>query len=137
MFRYKEGESVPVRPHHGLCLAYFQGSGYSEEFTAHMQEMLELFQHNIPVVLTVSTDEICSACPNNGAGACKDRALVEGYDRAVLEKCGISEGERMNFMDFARIVQKQIISPGLRSEICGKCQWDDICRNKKSRWIQQ
>lgn len=99
-----------------------------------MQEMLELFQQNIPVVLTVSTDEICSACPNNQDGFCESSELVEKYDRAVLEKCGISERMTINFTDFAAVVQERIITPGLRSEICGECQWDDICRNKKSRW---
>ncbi len=38
-----------LRPHHGMCLAYFEGKGYSEGFSAHMQEMLELFEKDVPV----------------------------------------------------------------------------------------
>ncbi|MCD7883612.1 MAG: DUF1284 domain-containing protein [Lachnospiraceae bacterium] len=33
---------IPLRPHHGMCLAYFEGKGYSEGFIAHMQNVLEL-----------------------------------------------------------------------------------------------
>ena len=39
----KERQTYPIRPHHGMCLAFFIGNGYSNEFTAHMQEMLDLF----------------------------------------------------------------------------------------------
>ena len=24
-----EGKIIPLRPHHGMCLAYFKGEGYS------------------------------------------------------------------------------------------------------------
>ena len=35
-----EKKRIPVRPHHGMCLAYFIGKGYSEGFSAHMEKML-------------------------------------------------------------------------------------------------
>ena len=38
-----EGKIIPLRPHHGMCLAYFKGEGYSNGFTAHMSEMLKIF----------------------------------------------------------------------------------------------
>lgn len=125
---------LPLRPHHGMCLAYFQGSGYSEGFTSHMEEVLGFLEEGRDVKLTVAADEICSACPNNREGVCKDRLLVEQYDRAVLEHCGLEEGQELAFCEFVKLVQKHIISAGCRREICGECQWDEICRNKKSRW---
>ena len=27
-----------IRPHHGMCLYFFEGKGYSEGFTKHMAE---------------------------------------------------------------------------------------------------
>lgn len=125
---------VPIRPHHGMCLAYFQGNGYSEGFAGHMQEMLDLFEKDIPVKLTAAVDEICSACPNNKKGRCKDEKLVEDYDRAVLEFCGLEEGQELSFMEFIRSVQRDVIEPGHRPEICGNCQWNYICGEKTSRW---
>jgi hypothetical protein len=120
-----------------MCLAYFQGSGYSEGFTKHMGEMLEIFEKDVPVRLTVATDEICSACPNNQEGSCIELNLVKRYDEAVLSKCGLTEGMELGFFEFTKTVQEKIIASGLRSEICGECQWDDICRNKKSRWEEK
>lgn len=61
----QEVQAIPIRPHHGMCLAYFIGKGYSEGFSAHMEKMLGIFRQNVPVKLVVHTDEICSRCPNN------------------------------------------------------------------------
>lgn len=132
--RCKEGNPVPVRPHHGMCLAYFKGYGYSSAFSIHMQEMLELFEKDVPVRLTVSTDEICSACPNNRDGACKDAAHVYEYDKAVLDMCGLSDGTEISFLSFAKTVQNKILRDGSRKNICGTCQWNEICSSQKSRW---
>ncbi|MCD7957742.1 MAG: DUF1284 domain-containing protein [Lachnospiraceae bacterium] len=41
---------IPLRPHHGMCLAYFEGKGYSEGFAAHMQKVLELLTGKISEV---------------------------------------------------------------------------------------
>ena len=49
-----------------------------------MQEMLELFTKGADVCLTVKTDEICSACPNNSQGICEAAEKVKRYDNAVL-----------------------------------------------------
>ncbi|MCD7746473.1 MAG: DUF1284 domain-containing protein [Lachnospiraceae bacterium] len=62
--------SIALRAHHGMCLAYFEGKGYSEGFTAHMQNMLDLFLEEGEngkgprVRLVTCPDEICTACPN-------------------------------------------------------------------------
>ncbi|MCD8014410.1 MAG: DUF1284 domain-containing protein [Lachnospiraceae bacterium] len=64
------GGSIPLRPHHGMCLAYFEGKGYSEGFTVHMQKMLALFLKEGEngkgprIRLVTHPDEICTACPN-------------------------------------------------------------------------
>lgn len=133
MLRKKE-KVIPIRPHHGMCLAYFEGKGYSSDFTRHMKEMLDIFEKNVQVQLVVSGDEICSACPNDRNGECCDKKLVEAYDRAVLEYCEWEEGTILYFKEFAEKVQKNVIDAGYRDKICGNCQWNDICSRKVSRW---
>lgn len=130
-------DTVVLRPHHGLCLAYFIGNGYSETFSAHMESMLHLFLKNIPVRLKLSTDVICLACPNCREGNCISMEKVRQYDRAVLDLCYISEGTKLNFLDFAGIIQDKIILAGVRESICGDCQWNRICSTQKSRWDQR
>lgn len=91
-------KNIPLRPHHGMCLAYFKGEGYSNGFSAHMQEMLDIFQKGAKIQLHADTDEICSACPNNEKGCCSSFSLVEAYDNAVLELCGLRMDRSWNLM---------------------------------------
>lgn len=125
--------ALPLRPHHGMCLAYFQGYGYSGAFTRHTGEVLERLLENVPVRLTVSTDEVCSACPNNVSGRCTSAEKVAHHDRAVLEACGLEEGAELPLYDFARTVQERIFASGRREAICGGCQWQELCQGT-SRW---
>ena len=129
-----EFSAISIRPHHGMCLAYFEGKGYSTGFTAHMQEMLEVFLQDRDVVPVLKTDEICNACPNNQDGVCETEEKVLRYDRAVLGAVGLSEGNRISFRSFTEKVQEKIIAEGLREIICGDCQWNEICSKKQSRW---
>ena len=108
-------KNIPLRPHHGMCLAYFKGEGYSNGFSAHMQEMLDIFQKGAKIQLHADTDEICSACPNNEKGCCSSFSLVEAYDNAVLELCGLENGQIMEFDDFTDVVQKKILASGKKS----------------------
>lgn len=126
---------IPIRPHHGMCLAYYVGQGYSDGFNRHMGEMLEHFLKDPAVRLTVAADEVCAACPNNGAKGCVTQEKVERYDRAVLAACGLEEGESVSFLAFARMVQEQVIAAGMRETICGDCQWTALCRGA-GRWAK-
>ena len=93
---------------HGMCLAYFEGKGYSDGFTVNMQKMLEFFEKGADIELTVSGDEICKECPNLKEGSCVSAGLVEAYDRKVLEACGLSEKAQMRFQEFVENVQKNV-----------------------------
>ena len=62
-----EHRVIDLRAHHGMCLAFFQGKGYSGEFVTNMAEMKAVLEENPCVRLGAETDEICAACPNNWA----------------------------------------------------------------------
>ena len=128
---------LSLRPHHGMCMAYFVGRGYSDAFSAHMAALLEELEPGSPVRLTVGTDAVCAACPNNVGGMCHKPELVAGYDRSVLELCGLGEGYILSFGDFADLVQERVLDQGMRREICGDCQWDGICSVQPSRWSRR
>ena len=134
---YSEGteeKAIPLRPHHGMCLAYFKGEGYSNGFSAHMAEMLEIFLQGKKIRLHVDTDEICSACPNNCDGHCTSGGKVAEYDQEVLDRCGLMADQVLDFREFTSQVQERILEPNRRKEICGNCQWNSICENQPSRW---
>lgn len=126
--------AVRLRPHHGMCLAYFVGEGYSGGFSAHMGRVLSSLSPETAAELTAGADAICAQCPNSHGGLCETEEKVRRYDRAVLERCGLEEGETLPFGAFTSLVQRRILAPGLRRDICGDCQWDALCANVPSRW---
>lgn len=126
---------LSLRPHHGLCMAYFVGEGYSSGFKKHMAEVLQAVQPETPVRLAAGVDEICSACPHNCGGVCES-PTVDSHDRAVLQACGLPKDQQLPFGEFTSLVQEKIIAKGLREEICGDCQWSSICAATPSRWAK-
>ena len=115
-----------IRAHHGMCLSFFQGKGYSGEFVENMSRMKAILEKNPEISLMNSPDDICAACPNRLTENCAEKA--SRYDREVLRRCGLSVGERLPYREFSRKVIETILRPGVRAEICGDCQWSSLCR---------
>ena len=126
----KETTTYRIRPHHGMCLYFFEGKGYSDGFTAHMAEVKNwLLGEKGPAFLQLvgETDEICSACPHNRCGSCESAEKVNRYDNGVLHYTGLQEGQELTFSEFEKIVEDKILWPGNGRAICGDCQWREIC----------
>lgn len=121
---------VRLRAHHGMCLAFFEGKGYSSGFTAHMAQVLEFLQGDPLVELAAGRDTICGPCPNLEAGVCQTAEKVARYDAQVLSLCGLKAGDVLPWSDFSRLVKERILTPGLRQGICGDCQWNDLCASR-------
>ena len=85
----REGPVISLRPHHGLCLQFFEGKGYSDGFTAHMGQVKAFLEAGARITVTEADDEICSRCPNRKGHGCISDEKVRSYDRKVLEICGL------------------------------------------------
>lgn len=120
-----------LRAHHGMCLPFFRGAGYSGAFVENMTRMKGILEENPTICLMDSTDDICAACPNRLEESCAEKA--SRYDREVLSRCGLSAGQQMSYRDFSRQVVETILRPGKREEICGDCQWSSLCRWEESK----
>ena len=122
-----------LRPHHGLCIGFFEGKGYSNEFTANMSAVIEKLQNTDPhVTLTCGFDVICSSCPNALSEACVTEEKVQRYDSAVLSLIGAHEGDNMAWSQFFSAVRRNIVLNGRLGDVCGDCKWQYICsRNEQ------
>lgn len=121
-------DAIEIRPHHGLCAEFFQGKGYSGEFTENMAATLKVLAENDPkIVPKAATDLICGHCPNNIGNCCTSREKVLRYDKKVLELCGIAEGTALHWEEYRRLLREKIIVAGRLKEVCGDCQWFHIC----------
>ena len=121
-----------LRPHHGMCFLFYEGKGYSEDFTDHMGRIIRQMEEDPGQIVTLKaeTDIVCEHCPNNVSGTCTSSDKVARYDRAVLEECGFNEGDKIPYSQFKSRVNECIISAGVRSKICGDCTWNEICSGR-------
>ena len=116
---------INLRAHHGMCMYFFQGKGYSGVFVENMGAMKEILEENPLVRLLEGYDDVCAACPNKQTETCTEKAFR--YDREVLRRCGLSVGDTLPYRDFSENVIETILRPGLRGAICGDCQWSSLC----------
>lgn len=123
-----------LRPHHGLCIQFYEGKGYSKEFTKQMDSLIESIALNQELTLTLhsGTDILCDACPNNLQGECKTAEQVAGYDRAVLNLSSLNAGDTISITSFLKQVKQEIIQKDRLKDICSDCSWYSICSSKVS-----
>ncbi len=120
--------SYKLRPHHSLCIRFFRGSGYSPAFVENMSRVIAALGADDPAVtLTCSADAICAACPNDRGGVCESAEKVARYDDAVARLTGLNEGDELRWSALCARVDEAILRPGRRGEVCGDCQWSDLC----------
>lgn len=122
-----------LRPHHGLCIAFFEGKGYSSSFVRHMEEVIGELEKNPQIQLMAQEDTICSCCPNKGRDGCSTSEKVLAYDSRVLALCGLETGEYIFWETFQEKIRKHIIKAGNMQQVCGDCGWAEICHSREHK----
>ncbi len=116
-------EPVSLRAHHLLCLRFYRGKGYDGAFCRNVSDVLEALTADAPVRLTSGPDDLCACCPHREEG-CPNAGE---YDRRVLALCGLETGEVLPWGRLQRTAAARILVPGRLAEVCGGCQWMDLC----------
>lgn len=62
-------EPLKLRAHHGMCLAFFEGKGYSSAFTENMGKVLEEMEEDTPLELCRERDYYMQRLPKSGRGS--------------------------------------------------------------------
>lgn len=126
--------SFKFRPHHSLCVQFFEGKGYSDEFVCGMAKIVAVLENdNASLTLTGGCDEICSSCPNRDNGSCDVTGKASCYDKRCLDLLGMKIGDTADWKELSRIARENIILKDRLSQVCGDCKWSHICRDKADK----
>lgn len=119
--------TIKFRPHHFLCMRFWVGNGYSEEYTEYVNEILPQVREGLPVEITFGPDSLCEVCPHLKEGKCESQERVLKFDRAVIDHCSLKEGQVVIWNEVSKAVTEKIMNAGLFSSICGDCSWAEYC----------
>lgn len=128
---------LKLRPHHLLCIGYFEGKGYSDGFSRSMAQIKEQTLQNPGITLQCCADEVCRACPNRVGNGCRTQEKVMRYDREVLRLLEIEDGSYSDWKRLRNLAEEKILNCGKRRQICGDCAWDEICRKNEDGTIHE
>jgi hypothetical protein len=119
-----------LRPHHALCVLFFEGKGYSQAFIENMTTFMA--DPNRMLYLTMECDTLCQACPHNQNGFCEDEAKVTLFDQRALSQTGslIDSDQPILLSSLCQGVYDAILQEDLLAKVCGECEWAELCQEK-------
>ena len=123
-------ESILLRPHHGLCIRFYRGKGYSDGFVVNMNKTITLLEKGAEITLINDGDALCGHCPNYDGKSCLSGEKPHRYDNAVLSLTGLNPGDSIKWKDFQDILMEKVFEAGKFDEICGDCEWQNLCHTK-------
>lgn len=131
---------IRLRPHHLLCIRFFTGHGYSQEFTRNMYAVLDSLSKGQRVKIVSGMDDLCAFCPNNhtdknGRHICSAEEKVLSYDNKVLEILNPFLNKEINetWNTLYNLVSCYIMDASLFDSICASCQWESLCHKSNSK----
>ncbi len=119
---------LKLRPHHGLCILNFTGSGYSEEFTQKMTEVVAQLRQNPKTMIEVTKgcDELCGHCPNRTETGCSSEH-PDLFDGNVLARTGFAYEQQLTWQEL--ISKTSPLSLDELDTMCPDCQWLEFCKS--------
>ena len=96
-----------------------------------MSCIIDILNTENPVlILTDGCDIICTNCPNNINGKCKDNAKVSLIDNNCLAEYQLEFGTEIHWNELKRLAYEKIIIPEKIPNVCTNCIWQ--CRTNRT-----
>lgn len=114
-----------LRPHHLLCLLFYEGKGYDEAFVQNMDRLIAHLHHHqmAQVLLTDGEDYICSCCPQRMEnGQCVSNQKVEMLDQRVIDTFHLKIGQYYDYHHLTHQLSKLLNEDNFK-KICSECEW--------------
>ena len=132
---------VRLRGHHLICLQFFRGEGYSEDYVANLHALLDRLAVERAETVGVA-DDVCATCPELGAdGLCASEAAggeeeIRRIDALAFELLELASGDRIMLAETRERLAADAIGVGRwRAEACEGCAWESVCERGWARLV--
>ncbi|MCF8012259.1 MAG: DUF1284 domain-containing protein [Clostridiales bacterium] len=128
---------IKLRGHHLVCLHFFEGKGYNEQFIKNMQDTSARLENAEIIEIVTGADDICFFCPHLTNNRCTRKASshieIENMDNTAMKKFNVTSGEKIYWQD----VKKKFYSMSGEwlDEFCKNCPWKNICIKHTSNFL--
>lgn len=121
-----DNKIIQLRPHHLVCLHFYSGHGYDNEFVINMDKVAKAVKA-ADVEVVGGLDDICFACPNKIESRCISQEKCIRYDNKALELTKIKLGTVGAMASFSKIIIDEILEKDKLKDICFDCTWAFLC----------
>lgn len=125
-------KTIKLRPHHLLCMQFFVGHGYNQEFVNNLADIInKINKENCLIKIVNDNDDVCKYCPNIVSGICKDIDKVKVYDENVLKLTSL-DYKTYNYDEIRKAILDNIVTANIKlNSVCKSCCWINICEKLK------
>ena len=114
-----------LRGHHLICLNFFKGEGYSEEFVKALFSVLSAEKFTI----SEGFDDVCRACPGwkgmqEGCGTYGED-YIRGIDSLALALLKLRPGDEVSWDEVRKRLKDAM--GAWKEEVCADCEWAKVC----------
>jgi hypothetical protein len=122
----KERKAI-LRGHHLICLNFFRGEGYSEEFIENLYEVIKIEK----IEIVTGADEVCRKCPYLKEEKCRSSDYTDEkihlQDKEALRLLGFKPGMTVDWKMIASKLPE--ILEEWEAEFCYACGYRKVCFN--------
>jgi hypothetical protein len=122
-----------LRGHHLICLHFFNGEGYNQEFVENLGNILSIAVHR-EVKIHLGPDDVCGKCPYLKQELCSyNKGADEGIremDKRALDLLQLSPGMEVRWDTLREKIPG--IFPEWFEAYCSSCGWKQACEKTAS-----
>ena len=117
-----------LRGHHLVCLHFFKGEGYNEEFVENLTAVLRTAETE-GIDILHGADDICTQCPYLNHSRCQysedaDKGIGE-MDRMALNLLKLPRGVKIRWAEIGEKIPE--IFAAWHQAFCATCSWKWAC----------
>lgn len=126
---------IKFRGHHLICLHFFKGEGYNEEFVTNLSNLVTRANASESIIVTLDADDVCKACPYLEENSCKHKPdseeQIRNLDNRALGLLGLIPGQSVIWHEIRS--QVDLAPNEWFSSFCAGCDWKSLCTEIKRK----
>lgn len=122
-----------LRGHHLICLHFFRGEGYNQEFVENLENVMHRAANGEEIEVVEGADDICRACPTLKGKECVAKPGVDveirEMDAEAVAYLGVDVNSKVRWKEIK--VKVIALSRKWLVAFCEGCEWEKVCTEKK------